>query len=168
MVYYTYYLGSTQRVEVRFDAVERVSLPAQNCKPGHTKPILIISNKVTDTKYSLSNDGSLVDSQKENLAFRQAQRYWVERNFDDGKNELGMSDYQIRKWKSWHHHHAIVLMAMLFMLREQIDQEVHYPIISLHDARKMAIVLIAQTIIEAQNPVEQEVERMEKKQGLAF
>ncbi|MFT5617619.1 MAG: SRSO17 transposase [Arenicella sp.] len=47
------------------------------------KRILIIRrtldrrNKVTDTKYSLSNDDSLVDSQKEDLAFRQAQRYWV-------------------------------------------------------------------------------------------
>lgn len=120
-------------------------------------------NKITDTKYSLSN-GSLTDYKREDLAFRQAQRYWVERNFDDGKNELGMSDYQVRKWKSWHHHHAIVLMAMLFMLKEQIDQEVEYPIMSLHDARKMVIVLIAQSIIDPQNPIEKEVERMKKRQ----
>ncbi|MFT5619521.1 MAG: hypothetical protein ACI85I_002767, partial [Arenicella sp.] len=49
-------------------------------------------------------------------------------------------------------------MAMLFMLSEQIDQEVQYPIMSLHDARKMVMVLIAQTIIDTQNPVKQEVE----------
>lgn len=134
------------------------------------KRILIIRrtldshNKITDTKYSLSN-GSLTDCKREDLAFHQAQRYWVERNFDDGKNELGMSDYQIRKWKSWHHHHAIVLMAMLFMLKEQIDQQVNYPIMSLHDARKMVMVLIAQTIINPQNPIEKEIERMKKRQS---
>lgn len=121
------------------------------------------NNEITDTKYSLSN-GSLEDYKEEDFAFFQAQRYWVERNFDDGKNELGMSDYQMRKWKSWHHHHAIVLMAMLFMLREQIDQEVEYPLMSLHDARKMVVVLIAQTVIAPPNPVEKEIERMKKRQ----
>ncbi|MFT5916302.1 MAG: hypothetical protein ACJAWV_001073 [Flammeovirgaceae bacterium] len=55
-------------------------------------------------------------------------------------------------------------MAMLFMLSEQIDQEVQYPIMSLHDARKMVMVLIAQTIIDTQNPVKQEVEQMKKRQ----
>ncbi len=121
------------------------------------------NDKITDSKYSLSN-GSLEDYKKEDFAFFQAQRYWVERNFDDGKNELGMSDYQIRGWKSWHHHHAIVFMAMLFMLKEQIDQELEYPLMSLHDARKMVVVLIAQTIIAPSNPLEKEIERMKKRQ----
>ena len=120
-------------------------------------------NKITDTKYSLSN-GSLEGYGEKDLAFFQAQRYWVERNFDDGKNELGMSDYQIRGWKSWHHHHAIVFMAMLFMLKEQIDQELEYPLMSLHDARKMVVVLIAQTIIHPPNPVKKEIERMKIRQ----
>lgn len=120
-------------------------------------------NKITDTKYSLSN-GSLEDYEEKDLAFFQAQRYWVERNFDDGKNELGMSDYQIRGWKGWHHHHAIVFMAMLFMLKEQIDQELEYPLMSLHDARKMVVALIAQTIISSPNPVKKEIERMKTRQ----
>jgi len=134
------------------------------------KRILIIrktldkNNETTDTKYSFSN-GSLEDYESEEFAFFQAQRYWIERNFDDGKNELGMSDYQIRGWKSWHHHHAIVLMAMLFMLREQIDQELEYPLMSLHDARKMVVVLIAQTIVKPPNPVNKEIERMKKRQA---
>ena len=121
------------------------------------------NNEITDTKYSLSN-GSLEDYEDKDLAFFQAQRYWVERNFDDGKNELGMSDYQVRGWKSWHHHQAIVLMAMLFMVKEQIDQELQYPLMSLHDARKMVVVLIAQTMVNSSNPVEKEIERMKKRQ----
>ena len=110
------------------------------------------------------SNGILEDYEAEELAFFQAQRYWVERNFDDGKNELGMSDYQIRGWKSWHHHHAIVLMAMLFMLKEQIDKELEYPLMSLHDARKMVVVLIAETIVKPPNPIKKEIERMKKRQ----
>lgn len=118
--------------------------------------------KTVATKYSLSN-GSLGDYQLTDFAFFQSQRYWVERNFDDGKNELGMSDYQVRKWKGWHHHHAIVLMAMLFMLKEQIDKEIEYPLMSLADARKMVLVLIAQTIIPATSPVREEIRQMKKR-----
>lgn len=118
--------------------------------------------EIVDTKYSLSN-GSLQEHTIEDFAFFQAQRYWVERNFDDGKNELGMSDYQVRKWKGWHHHHAIVLMAMLFMLKEQIDKELDYPLMSLGDARKMVMVLIAQSIISPQSPIKEEIKRMKKR-----
>lgn len=117
---------------------------------------------IVDTKYSLSN-GTLEEYSVEDFAFFQAQRYWVERNFDDGKNELGMSDYQVRKWKGWHHHHAIVLMAMLFLLKEQIDKEIEYPLMSLRDARKMVVVLIAQSIIEPQSLVDQEIHRMKNR-----
>lgn len=120
------------------------------------------NGKVTDTKYSLSN-GSLNQHSIEDFAFFQAQRYWVERNFDDGKNELGMSDYQVRKWKGWHHHHAIVIMAMLFMLKEQIDKEVAYPLMSLADARKLVITLIAKSVVSTKSPIEREVERMNKR-----
>ena len=115
-----------------------------------------------DIKYSFSN-GTQQEHTIEDFAFFQAQRYWVERNFDDGKNELGMSDYQVRKWKGWHHHHAIVLMAMLFMLKEQIDKEIEYPLMSLPDARKMVMVLIAQSIVAPQSPVKQEIKRMRKR-----
>ena len=118
--------------------------------------------KIVDTKYSLSN-GTLDKHTIEDFAFFQAQRYWVERNFDDGKNELGMSDYQVRKWKGWHHHHAIVLMAMLFMLKEQIDKEIDYPLMSLPDARKMVMVLIAQSIVTPQSPVKEEIKKMKKR-----
>ena len=34
------------------------------------------------------------------LAWRQHQRYWVERAFEDGKSECGMADYQVRKWSA--------------------------------------------------------------------
>ena len=118
--------------------------------------------EIVDTKYSLSN-GSLEEHTIEDFALFQAQRYWVERNFDDGKNELGMSDYQVRKWKGWHHHHAIVLMAMLFMLKEQIDKELDYPLMSLGDARKMVMVLIAQSIIIPKSPVKEEIKRMKNR-----
>lgn len=117
------------------------------------------NKEITDTKYTLSN-GKLEEYTIEAFAFFQAQRYWVERNFDDAKNELGLSDYQVRKWKGWHHHHAIVIMAMVFLLKERVDHQVKYPLMSLADARKMVCVLIVQTIIKPKDPIQEQITRM--------
>ena len=92
-----------------------------------------------ETKYSLSN-GKIDDYTHHEFAYFQSQRYWVERTFDDAKNELGMSDYQIRKWLGWHHHHALVFMAGLYLLKQKIEYEIEAPLMSIRDARILMIV----------------------------
>lgn len=69
-------------------------------------------------KYSLSNGSAEISL--EQLAYMQAQRYWVERAFQDGKSQCGMGEYQVRGWHGWHHHMSLVLMAQLFMLEERL------------------------------------------------
>jgi len=44
----------------------------------------------------------------------------VERNFRDAKSEVGMGDYQTRGWLAWHHHMALVMLAMLFLMQERM------------------------------------------------
>jgi len=82
-------------------------------------------------KYSLSNAGDRVNVQR--LAWMQGQRYWVERSFQDAKSGVGMAQYQARGWKSWQHHMALVMMAMLFMLRERLLNHESYPLLSCAD-----------------------------------
>ena len=84
-----------------------------------------------DTKISLTNAPS--GTKLKRLGFMQRQRYWVERVFEDGKSECGMADYQVRKWSAWHHHMALVLLAMLFMLSERIYHKDTYPLLSCGD-----------------------------------
>lgn len=69
----------------------------------------------------------------ETIVWRQLQRFWVERAFEDAKSECGMADYQVRKWSAWHHHMALVMMSMLFMLSERIRHEDTYPLLSRSD-----------------------------------
>jgi SRSO17 transposase len=86
-------------------------------------------------KYSLSNvpEGVLA----ERLAFMQGQRYFVERSFQDAKGTAGMDHYQIRSWQSWHHHMALVIMSMLFMLETRIEQKENHPLLSCPDIAKL-------------------------------
>ena len=71
------------------------------------------------------------------LAQMQGQRYWIERQFQDGKGQVGMDHYQARGWKSWCHHMAMVTLAMLFMLEERIRQQTNYPLLSCADIARL-------------------------------
>ncbi|MDZ7698411.1 MAG: IS701 family transposase [Deltaproteobacteria bacterium] len=89
----------------------------------------------SDTKISLSNASK--GTKLKRLGWMQRQRFWVERTFEDAKSECGMADYQVRKWSAWHHHMALVMMAMLFMLSEKIYHKDIYPLLSCADIENM-------------------------------
>jgi len=88
-------------------------------------------NARNEVKYSLSN--ALHDTTPLRLAKMQGQRFWVERSFQDAKSQAGLADYQVRGWKGWHHHVALVMMATLFMLKERVEQHDDYPLLSCAD-----------------------------------
>lgn len=131
-----------------------------------TAQTLIITQSLDgkkDTKYSFSN-GKCEEYSPKEYAYFQIQRYWVERTFDDAKNELGMSDYQVRKWNGWHHHHALVLMAQLFLLKQKIANQQDAPIMSLRDARILIITNLFDTSQNKETRSEQIKKRHIKRQ----
>jgi SRSO17 transposase len=73
------------------------------------------------------------DMSAEELAYMQGQRHWIERGFEDAKSQLGMADYEVRKWRGWHHHMAMVALAMLFLLKERVEHETSAPLLSARD-----------------------------------
>jgi len=91
--------------------------------------------KNPDLKISLTNAPKHFTVKR--LGWMQRQRYWVERTFEDAKSECGMADYQARKWSAWHHHMALVMMAMLFMLTERIQHKDSYPLLSCADIEEL-------------------------------
>lgn len=119
--------------------------------------------RMSKVKYSLSN-GTLDDYTSQEYAYFQAQRYWVERCFDDAKNELGLSDYQVRKWQGWHHHHALVLMACLFIVKQRLAHDTAYPLMSVRDARLLIIARLFGTQEDMEKRVIQMQIRHEKRQ----
>jgi SRSO17 transposase len=91
--------------------------------------------KNPEIKISLSNAPEATELKR--LAWMQRQRYWIERAFEDGKSECGMADYQVRKWNAWHHHMALVMMSMVFMLTERIRHRDTYPMLSCSDIEEL-------------------------------
>jgi hypothetical protein len=146
-------------------SVHKVKVWVQEGPEGQvTERTLIISHKLDgrkEVKYSLSNGGFDQYTSRE-YGWFQAQRYWVERTFDDAKNELCMSDYQV--WKGWHHHHALVFMAGLFLLKCKLDFEQEAPLMSVRDARILMIVSLFGTDQEIQDRIDQMEVRHRKRQ----
>jgi SRSO17 transposase len=97
------------------------------------RPRLLIVRQEEDGtfKYSLSNCVSATSWER--LGYMQAQRFWIERAFQDAKSELGMAQYEVRGWRGWHHHMALVCMALLFILQERLHAAEHLPLLSTRD-----------------------------------
>ncbi len=67
--------------------------------------------------------------------FRQIQRYWIERSFQEIKEQLGLHQYQVRSWVAWHHHIALTMMALHFILETQLENTEALPIMSCGDVK---------------------------------
>jgi SRSO17 transposase len=82
-------------------------------------------------KYSLSNASE--QTSWERLGMMQGQRFWIERAFQDAKSELGMAQYEVRGWRGWHHHMAMVCLALLFVVKERVIASEDTPLLSTRD-----------------------------------
>ena len=119
---------------------------------------LIVRREVdtpTEIKYSLSNASAATPVPR--LAFMQGQRYWVERALQQGKQDVGLGDYQVRGWRGWHHHMALVMMAMLFLLEERQLHHQTLPLLSGRDIR----ALLNQFLPRRDTTVEEVIRQME-------
>lgn len=119
---------------------------------------LLVTREVDDpkaVKYCLSNIASSVSLRR--LVYMQRQRYWVERAFQEAKNEAGLDEYQARSWQAWHHHVALVLMALLFLLRERQLQSETLPMLSARDVK----VLLARTLPRQDQTLEEVIRQIQ-------
>jgi SRSO17 transposase len=96
---------------------------------------LIVTRQPNRLKYSLSNADA--NTPIERLAYMQGQRYFVERALEDAKQQGGFGEYQVRGWRGWHHHAALVMMAMLFLTRERL--EIGEPVLTAADVQMMLV-----------------------------
>lgn len=99
---------------------------------------LLISRKLdtTEVKYSLCNE-PIGELNVETAVFRQMQRYWIERSFQEIKEQIGLHQYQVRGWRAWQHHIALTMMALHFILETQIENAENLPLMSCGDVKLM-------------------------------
>lgn len=119
------------------------------------KRTLIIRKDRNKIKYSLSNFKEEEEKSIEEFAYMQGQRYWIERSFQDNIGELGMADYQVRKYNSWNHHMALVMMAMHYILKKRQEKKDEIPLLSARDVRLQTIAIILSQGVEIEEEIKQ-------------
>jgi len=52
-------------------------------------------------------------------------RWAVEQCFEEGKTELGMAHYEVRKYPGWHHHMLMTMLAHFFLwhLKSRLEKK---------------------------------------------
>jgi hypothetical protein len=66
----------------------------------------------------------------------------IEASFKRGKGEAGMDKYQVRTWEGWHHHMALTLIAVWFLLCETHWGQQWTPALTLPQVRYGLSVLL--------------------------
>lgn len=85
---------------------------------GTVLQLLLVVRKNTDgtIKYILTN---AINEKLERIAYMHGRRNIIEKTFKEGKQNLGMGDYQVRGFHGWHRHMAMTALAMLFLQEEK-------------------------------------------------
>jgi len=120
--------------------VREVWLWEKTSAPPRRRLLVVRQDADGQFKYSLSN--APTETSWERLGYMQAQRFWIERAFQDAKSELGMAQYEVRTWKGWHHHMALVTLAMLFVTKERLLAHQEAPLLSARDVVELLDVYL--------------------------
>ena len=110
-----------------------------------SKRLLVIRKNIkrrkTEMKFALGNV-SLEQYKPEEIAYMQAQRFFIEHAFKESKSVLGLDQYQTRKWIAWYHQVALNMLLLLFILKEKLSQFKAMPLLSAYDIRQILDVTV--------------------------
>ena len=129
------------------------------------KERVIVSKNLdgTEVKYSLCNEQAGHLSWCD-LLYMQMQRFWVEQSFKDAKSELGMSEYQVRTWRAWHHHITLTMLALLFMLQQKRSHQTDSPLLSCSDIRFILAHTLPQKVVSKDDVLDMIGQRHHRRQ----
>jgi SRSO17 transposase len=136
---------------------ERVWVWDGHSAQAHCCHLLVKREADGGVKYSISNAPAQTSMRR--LLYMQGQRHFIERSFQDSKSHLGLDHYQARNWNSWHHHMALIMMAMVFLLQQRLVRKNNHPLLTVSDM----VFIFATVLPSRKNNLEQAIEIIEER-----
>lgn len=112
---------------------------------------LVIRRNVADpseVKFYFSNAPEALASLE--LVRMSGMRWPVELTFEEGKEELGMDQYETRSWLGWHHHMSLVMLAHHFLVWVRVRWRERAPALTLAQVRLLLMSVIPKLILNAE------------------
>jgi SRSO17 transposase len=130
-------------------AIVRVT-DARDGLPGPRLWLVIRRNVAdpTDVRYYLSNAPET--TMETELARMLGMRWPVELTFEQGKQELGLDDYEVRSWQGWHHHMLLVMLAHHFLVWVRLEWKDLAPALTLNQVRLLLISVLPKVLFDAE------------------
>jgi SRSO17 transposase len=87
--------------------------------PGPAERLLVRRSlgQSAELKYHRSNAPATVPLAK--LAQVRGTRWTIEEDIQSAKGECGLDEYETRGWRGWHHHTALALLALAFLVLQK-------------------------------------------------
>lgn len=121
--------------------------------PDHELWLVCRRNVFTrETKYYFSN--APANTPLTTLVWLTGMRWPIETCFEDGKQELGLGDYQLRGWLGWHHHMTLVILAHFFLVRIQRKMQPNVPNLTLPQAILLLKAVLPQPKVDLETTVD--------------
>jgi len=94
---------------------------------------LLVRREIDGSKLKFCLCNAKPEASLRRLADMQVARHFVERAFEDAKGACGMADYQVRGFNAWHHHMALVMVALMFLAKERLAHRETADLLSCND-----------------------------------
>jgi SRSO17 transposase len=121
--------------------------------PGPAVWLVFRRNPATgELKCYLSN--APTETALSTFAWLSGMRWPIETCFENGKQEVGFGDYQLRSWVGWHHHMTLCTLAHFFLVRLQIRLKDEAPKLTLPQAILLLKAALAQPQPDAAKAIE--------------
>jgi SRSO17 transposase len=76
-------------------------------------------------------------------------RWPIETSFEDGKQLIGLGDYQVRSWIGWHHHMTLSILAHFFLVRLRVRLRDKAPALTLPQAKLLLTSILPKREFDA-------------------
>lgn len=91
--------------------------------PGREEHLVIVRRfgQKPETKYVLSN--AKAGTPRMEIAYAGLERWTEEQCFEQGKDDLGLAQYQTKTWPGWYRHATLVMAAHSFLISMELGGE---------------------------------------------
>lgn len=120
--------------------------------PGPDVWLVVRRNLDGECSYYLSN--APADTSLATFVWLSGMRWPIETCFEEGKQEVGLGDYQLRTWTGWHHHMTLCILAHFFLVRLQFRLSDEVPKLTLPQAILLLKVALDQPQVDAAKAID--------------
>ena len=143
--------GTKGPITADFVALQVVN--SRNNLPGQAVWLICRRDVTTaELKFYLSN--APLETPPAKFAQISGLRWPIETCFEEGKQELGLGDYQVRGWLGWHHHMTLCILAHFFLVRIQHRLQNKAPKLTLPQAILLLKSVLPQPKFDLETTVE--------------